>query len=780
MAPRTMRIDRPPGVAASGSRPRVRDDRLALSRNPAAGGPRRDVARAWRAAAALLAALAPGRGAGQGEGPPRPPEAAPRPEPAGSLPPAQPAPGEGELVEEIDVSAPTRLPEGRTPANGLTVQVVGAAELEASGAQTLQEALRRLPGLNLADEQGNRFQLDLGLRGFTASPVTGIAQGLSVFVDGVRVNEPAAEEVNFDLIPLEDVERIEIIRGPSAIYGRNTLGGAVNIVTRRGGRSLEAEAEADAGSWYQQSVRGHVAGPLGPLDGYLSAGELSERGWRVEGGARGVRAFAKLGLRHQGTDVWLSYQFQRDHIQQPGSLPQSMLQEDPRQNYTAGDFFEPHLDFLTLNARQQLAPGLSLAGNAFLRMLSAEQFNSSKVSPDTRLFNDTRSFGAALQLDHRATLGAIRNQATAGAEATRNDVHIEVREEPNAGFTEAGGVVGDFTDAQVGFAAWLQDRVEVAEGPLAGLGLRAAVRFDRISHDVVDATPGSDGAASGTAAYSLWLPALGLTWAFAPEWLASLSWSQGARAPAFLELTCADPTAPCIGLQAGVAQDATFTHLRPVRSNAFEAGVAGSPLPGVTASANAFLVDLHDELYSVSEPPNTVYFQNVETTRRQGLELALRARRGVVEVAGSYAWTVATFRTDVPLATPRPPGVEQVQKGDRLPLVPEHLLDVEVRLRPLDWLSLYAGARFVGSQYFRGDEANEAPKLPSYWLVRAGAEGRWGRWSATLRATNLLDASYQTFGTFAPDGRSTPAPVVPFLTPGRPLGVVLGVRWAQD
>ncbi len=731
---------------------------------------------AWFLALALLLALAPGRAGGQEEVPPAP--AIPRPE-AAAEPRAHPGASEGEMVEEIDVSAPTRLPEGRTPANGLTVQVIGAAELEASGAQTLQEALRRLPGLNLSDEQGNRFQLDLSLRGFTASPVTGIPQGLSVFVDGVRVNEPAAEEVNFDLIPLEDVERIEIIRGPSAIYGRNTLGGAINIVTRRGGRSLEAEAEGEVGSWAQQAVRGHVAGPLGPLDAYLSAGELTERGWRVDGGARGVRAFAKLGWRHEGTDLWLSYQFQRDHIQQPGSLPESMLQENPRQNYTTGDFFQPALDLLTLSAHQQLGSGLSLAGNAFLRSLSAEQFNSSLLTLDTRLFNDTTSYGATLQLDHRGSLGAIRNQATAGAEALRNDVHIVVHEEPNAHVSGAGGVAGDLADTQVGFAAWVQDWLQVTAGPLAGLGLRGAIRFDRISHDVVDATPGSPGAASGTARYDIWVPALGLTWAFAPEWLASLSWSQGARAPAFLELTCADPTAPCIGLQAGVAPDATFTNLRPVRSNAWEAGVAGSPLPGLTASANAFLVDLHDDIYAVTGlTSNTVYFQNVGTTRRQGLELGLRFRRGMVDLVGSYAWTVATFQNDVQLANAN--GPEQVHKGDRLPLVPESLLDAELRVSPLDWLALYAGAKFVGSQYLRGDEANEAPKLASYWLVRAGVEGHWGKWSATLRATNLLNASYQTFGTFAPDGRLPGQPVVPFLTPGRPLGVVLGARWALD
>src|SRR6267143_935899 len=63
--------------------------------------------------------------------------------------------------------------------------------------------------------------------------------GFSVFLDGVRLNEPTVEEVNFDLIPLEDVERIEVIRGPSVLFGRNTLGGAINLVTRRGREARE-------------------------------------------------------------------------------------------------------------------------------------------------------------------------------------------------------------------------------------------------------------------------------------------------------------------------------------------------------------------------------------------------------------------------------------------------------------------------------------------------------------------------------------------------------------
>src|SRR5207247_7204668 len=118
-----------------------------------------------------------------------------------------------------------------------------------SGATNLQEALTRLPGVTLTDEQGNSQQHDISFRGFQATSVTGVPQGISVFVDGVRVNEPTVEEVNFDLLPLADIERIEVIRGPAVLFGRNTLGGAINIITRRGQEARALEPEIEAGGF---------------------------------------------------------------------------------------------------------------------------------------------------------------------------------------------------------------------------------------------------------------------------------------------------------------------------------------------------------------------------------------------------------------------------------------------------------------------------------------------------------------------------------------------------
>ncbi len=705
---------------------------------------------------------------------------------------AQPAPDDPASApaygEEVVVDAPARLLDNWTASRPASVEVVSARQLQASGARTLQDALQRIAGVHLSDQQGNAAQQDLSIRGLTASPVTGVTQGLSVFLDGVRVNEPAVEEVNFDLIPLGDVERIEIIRGPLAVFGRNTLGGAIHIITRRGGARPEAEAEIEGGTSLYQQTSARFGGPLGPLDGYLSADQSSGGGWRVDGGARAVRTFAKLGFRRGDMDATLSYQIQRDHLQQPGSLPSSMLREDRSQNYTPGDFFRPELNLATLNARQRLSPGLSLALNGYFRSLDGEQFNASWLAADTRLFNATRTVGGTLQLDHRATLGALRNQLTAGAEATRSSVRITVHQEANARFTTSTEdglplprITSDVSDAQVAAAAFVQEQVRMASGPLAGIAATAALRFDRIAHALVDASPDDPGKATGDAAFSSWVPAAGIRWTFAPGWLASASYTGGFRAPAFLELTCADPAAPCIGLQAGVAPDTSLGPLRPVRSRSFEAGVTASPLDDLTVTVTAFRIDLRDDIFAVTTPGTTqVFFQNVGETRRQGLELAAHGTAGPVELDASWAYTLATFESDLSLASPRTGGTETVPRGAELPLNPHHRVNTGCRVHALRWLDLLAGVQLVSSQYFLGDEANVAAKLPGYAVVRAGAEVRWRQWTAFVRATNLLDARYEVFGTYANNGRVAGQPVEPFLTPGAPLRVFAGLRWGLE
>src|SRR3989442_8092029 len=202
-----------------------------------------------------------------------------------------------------------RLPSVRELARGLAgrTAALSATDLDARGVRSLADALEQLPGITTSDELGATGQLDVSLRGFNVSPVIGLPQGVTVYVDGVRANEPGAHEVNFDLLPLEDVERVEVVYGPSVLVGRNALGAAVNLVTRRGANPPSRELEASAGSFGRYELKAHAGARPGVWGYYLGARYEREGGWRDDTQSRVGPLFAKARLLNQPWDAPLGH-----------------------------------------------------------------------------------------------------------------------------------------------------------------------------------------------------------------------------------------------------------------------------------------------------------------------------------------------------------------------------------------------------------------------------------------------------------------------------------------
>jgi iron complex outermembrane receptor protein len=700
---------------------------------------------------------------------------------------AQGPPTEPDVVRlpEVVVTAPARLPEislssGEVPAS---VQVITGEEIRRSGALTLQDLMQQLPGVHLNDEQGNSYQPDLSFRGFTATSVTGTPQGISVFVDGVRVNEPAVEEINFDLLPLDDVERVELIRGPIAVFGRNTLAGSLNIITRRGGAEREIVPEVSGGSFGRQKYRVHLSGTEGPIDYYFAGSQFMEDGFRDDTDSRLSQFFGKLGYREGGTDITLSYQYQNNKIKQAGSLPLRDLLVDRERNFTGGDFFEPNLHQATLNAHQALGSGFSLALNGFVRKLDAEQFNVSRISANTRLFNDTLSGGGTLQLTHEGRFLGRKNLLTLGAEYARHEVDIRVFEESSDAIHSK--LESDLSDSQDTVGFYIQNTAELGRGLLLSgdsLILTGALRYDYVRHDITDKSPNDPGKATGRATFDRFTPRAGFNYNLSDNYGIYLSYSEGFRAPAFLELTCADPTAPCVGIQAGVAPDTSFFNLRPVKATNYELGFRARPVPWLEGSLAIYRTDVSDDIFSVagSSPlrPITIFFQNIGDTRREGIEMALRGVYERLEGHVNYSYTRATFETDVELASPRTPGVtQQVRKGDEIPLTPNHRINAGLRYRLHEWVTLSLNLSYVGDQFFRGDDANTQSKLEDYVVLNAGIDVRWQRFAGFVKINNLLNNDYETFGTFAPNAKLPGNPIEPFLTPAPPINVMVGASY---
>src|ERR687897_3476957 len=185
-------------------------------------------------------------------------------------------------LETIEVTSSIAPVAGPVIGSGVPARIstVTGEAIDAWEPRLLADALATQPGISMYDDLGSPFKLNLSTRGFNVGPVVGLPPGVSVFLDGVRQNEPDAAEVNFDLLPMEHIQRVELLSGSGSLLGPNSLGGAVNLITRRGSGPLEAEAEISGGSFGSYSGEASIGGVSGGgWDYYLARAYAHEDGW---------------------------------------------------------------------------------------------------------------------------------------------------------------------------------------------------------------------------------------------------------------------------------------------------------------------------------------------------------------------------------------------------------------------------------------------------------------------------------------------------------------------
>ncbi|HEX7337875.1 MAG TPA: TonB-dependent receptor plug domain-containing protein, partial [Gemmatimonadales bacterium] len=244
-------------------------------------------------------------------------------------------------LETIEVTSSIAPTAGPLIGSGIPARIstVSGEAIDAWEPRLLADALATQPGISMYDDLGSAFKLNLSTRGFNVGPVVGLPPGVSVFLDGVRQNEPDAAEVNFDLLPMEHVQRVELLSGSGSLLGPNSLGGAINLITRRGNGPLDAEAEVSGGSYGSYSAEASVGGlTRGGLDYYVAGGYENEDGWRQATGAENLNGFLNLGKR--GPERGISFQAfgAESRAETAGSLPESIFYSSPRTNFTIGDF----------------------------------------------------------------------------------------------------------------------------------------------------------------------------------------------------------------------------------------------------------------------------------------------------------------------------------------------------------------------------------------------------------------------------------------------------------
>jgi outer membrane receptor protein involved in Fe transport len=263
------------------------------------------------------------------------------------------------------------------------------------------------------------------------------------------------------------------------------------------------------------------------------------------------------------------------------------------------------------------------------------------------------------------------------------------------------------------------------------------------------------------------------------------------RAPTAMELTCADPSAPC-KLPNGFVADPP---LKKVVAKTIELGARGKQ-GETTWSAAIYRTDLFDDIQFVSSGNaiNAGFFQNVGKTRRQGLELTGATKWGPLGVVARYGYIDATFRSGFVEHSPANSSADAngdiaVSGGNRIPGIPQHTLRVRLDVAASEVLTF--GANLVANSAIRarGDENNQDVHgiVPGYALVNLDGAWRFAKgWELFGRIDNVFNRDAANFGilgqnVFANPSRTfDPANAVaePFLGLVAPRGAWLGIRYA--
>lgn len=686
------------------------------------------------------------------------------------------------------------IPLADVPAN---VQLFGNRDLTRQSAPDLPAFLdHNANSVGVGSAQGNPYQQDLSFRGFAASPLLGTPQGISVFQDGVRINEAFGDVVNWDLLPRSAISAVQLIPGSNPVFGLNTLGGALAVYTKSGAQYPGASLEVSTGSFRRRSGTFAYGGADQRLDFFATGNVSDDGGWAEHNGSRLRQFFGKLGYQHERADLDLSLTLADNSLQGAQTLPVSFL-DTPRQAYTFPDINRNRVAMLAAKGSLFLDDASLLGGSAYVRRYRNDNVSSNVNNdfgvpdPDTgvaqrneatndRTHTDQKSWGAGLQLTIPHDIALHRNQFVLGASVDGGNTRFLQQTQPATFAADRTTVaIGDYASrTDVGtinryLGIFVADTLALSDS----WTLSFAGRYNHARIGIADRS-GADPRLDGTHVFARFVPAIGVNFKPSSTATAYATYNEGMRAPSPVELTCADAAAPCKLPNIFIADPA----LRKVVSHTIEGGARGHWGSALDWSAAAYRTDLDDDIQFIASGEGAInagFFQNVGRTRRQGIELSGTARAGGLTIGVRYSHIDASFRSAFVAASPNnssadATGAISIRPGDRLPGVPADSLKLRADFDVDPQWSFGASVVIVSSQYARGDENNRdaAGRVPGFAVFDLDARCRL---SAALQliagASNLLARQYQNFGQLGTNV---------FTGPERSFGPALGIDAARE
>ena len=584
------------------------------------------------------------------------------------------------------------------PAN---ITVIHQQDIENSTAENIPDLLRSQVSVQVTDISGNRRNFRVDIRGFGETSQSNTL----VLVDGRRINQADLSGTDWALIPLERVERIELIRGGrgSVLYGDNASGGVVNIITKTGDET-KIGGRIVAGSY--DTFKGGLShsGSNEKLSWSFIGNYMNSSGYRDNSDTESNDIALTLGYYPaDNLKINLRGASHKDDTNLPGALKASdftsgiertaTLQPDDfadTDDYyiSVGPeiyFFNDSMFKLDVSFRQR-------------RFFSFASFVGGTFEGDTEINTLTIS----PQLVMREKIWGLKNNLTFGIDYSDSEEDIHNKSEffgfPSEGFF-------DLKKTNIGF--YLQDDLVLSEK----LALSAGFRHDRADFEFSPSTPDKIDMNED-------LFTVGLNYSLADDIQVYGSYSQSFRYPLFDEIF-------------SFFTNTVSTSLIPQTSDDYEVGLRYAVNNSFFATINIFRIETDNEIYL-----NPVIFVNENldgTSRRDGVEVSLAWTYDRLSLRGGYTYTDAILE-------------EGAFAGKNVPGVPRHKADLEATYRFPKGFSFALSGSYVGARSFESDFSNAFTEQDDYVLVNAKFMYKKDGFSGFLNLNNLTNEKYSEYG----------------------------------
>jgi iron complex outermembrane receptor protein len=714
--------------------------------------------------------------------------------------------GDEQLLPDIVVTATMPLPGLGLPLRDVAanVQAIKGEEIERQHAGNITEYLEQnLSSATINSAQGNPYQPDVSYRGFTASPLMGTPQGLSVFQDGVRINEPFGDVVNWDLLPQSAIANLQVIPGSNPVFGLNTLGGAIAITTKNGQTNPGGQIEVSDGSFGRKTLELEQGGTTGNLDYFVTANDSMDRGWAKHNPSWIKQMFGKIGYQDADTSVNMSLTAANNDMQGTQTLPRSFL-DNPRQAYTYPDQNVNRATLWNLSGSHFINEKAQLSANAYYRNYTNEN-TSSNVNGNYGASNpieainarstiDQSSYGVGLQLSYLGKLATMDNQFLAGIDGNFANARFNQFNQ-NAQFSADRNTVGIGAYSLATDAKTCNSNLGIFFSDTLSLNPQWSITASGRDNDArvtINDQTGMQPLLNGDHAFSRFNPGLGTTYNPKPELTFYAAYNEGMRTPTAIELACADQSAPCSLPNDFIADPA----LKPVVARTAEFGARGKLSDKSNWSASVFQTDLDNDIEFISSSgasASTGYFQNVGRTRRQGLEVANHTDMGKLGVTIRYSYIDATYQTafveqSASNSSADANGNIIVQPGDRMPGVPQSTFKLRLDYAATAKWDIGTTMVYRGAIFARGDENNQDRNgmIAGYTLVNLDTTyAIIKNLQVFARVDNLFNKQYADFGVlgqnfFNGPGHSFDGNNISneqFIASSAPRGAWIGLRY---